>query len=75
MGMPKAPNYMTLAGLGKTKLKLKLPMDEEGYITARLYKSTLEGNRAEITEPVHLDAMAERLRDKMARVIVRPMRL
>ena len=65
--MPKTLNYITLAGLGKTKLKLKLPINEDGYIATKLYKSTLEGGRDEITEPVHLDSLAERLRDKMVR--------
>ena len=75
MGMPKTLNYITLAGLGKAKLKLKLPIDEEGYIAAKLYRSTLEDGKDEITEPAHLDALAERLRGKMARVIARPKRL
>ena len=73
--MPKTLNYIARAGLGKTKLKLRLPIDEDGRVAAKLYKSTLEGGKDEITELVHLDALAERLPDKMVRVIVRPMRL
>ena len=34
---------MKLAGVGKTNLNLKLPIDEGGIITAKLYKSTAEG--------------------------------
>ena len=75
MGMPETLNYITLAGLCKTKLKLKLPIDEDGYIATKLYRSTLEGGRDEITEPARLDSLAERLRGKMVRVIVRPKRL
>ena len=66
-------NYLKLSGLGKTKLKRNLPIDEYGLLTAELYKSGVEC-KTEVKD-VHLDELADRRVNKMLRVIARPKRL